>query len=372
MKNDICCICDGKTKKIDFKTNLSITSDARATQMPLEHYLCRVCGYIFVDINKRIDFTTFYSNDYEFLLEGMLEPATETGTYSEILADFFKEYISSYSGKKFFDIGAGKGTFIKAMHKIFPNLDYFALEPSKSYEILKKINFLKGSYNFFFNSSSFPEYYDYLSLIGVLEHVDNPKILLTQIKEIMHEESLLLIEVPNFQNNKSDLLTIDHISKFTEESITYLLKTLDFTIVDKRVSKMVPMQYIVKKEYKTANSTHYNIDFSDKAVKYLQKIIDDAKKIQDHDIAIYGQGLILDYLIYQGILSPDRIVCIVDDNNLYHGKMYKSYSIPIVNYEDLSQKYQDIRRIFLAMNDCYHEKVLDKLNGYEVYGLNMV
>ncbi|GAB1465755.1 hypothetical protein MASR2M54_12550 [Aliarcobacter cryaerophilus] len=100
--------------------------------------------------------------------------------------------------------------------KIDIKIKKYALEPSKAYKQLRTKSFLQEKYNNFFNSNDFVKQFDYISLIGVLEHVPNPKEFLIDIKNIMHEDSYILIEVPNFENNKSDLLTVDHLSKFTE------------------------------------------------------------------------------------------------------------------------------------------------------------
>ncbi len=363
-----CIICDSNIKNIEFKIEKSVSSDNRIINSPLSHSYCDNCGYVFIDFNKRVNYEKFYSVDYIFLPDGDVEPTLDDGKYSKYLTEFYSEVIENKKSNTFFDIGGGKGNFVQAIYNKFENLDIYALEPSQSFEKIKNKKFLKNSYNDFFISSNFSKSFNYLSLIGVLEHVPNPKEFLCDIKKIMTKESFLLIEVPNFKNNKSDLLTIDHLSKFTEESLTNLFKICGFAIFKKQILNSVPMQFIVQlcdninSISKTKIEKTVNI-----AATYLNNVINSINSIGDKKIAVYGQGLILDYLIGVKILDINNICCIVDDNSLYQGKKYKN-KIDIVNLEYFKSNYVNINDIFLAMNDCYHSKVKDKLNEFNIYG----
>lgn len=366
----MCLICSTQTTKLDYEVKQCVSSDARGVNTSLSHFFCTNCGYIFVDFDKRVNYEKFYVNDYTFLLDGDVEPVLDDGKYSENLVEFYQEVILNESSKKFLDIGAGKGNFAQAMHNKFFNLTIVALEPSKSYVHLVSKKFIKETHNCFFDSKNFTTSFDYLSLIGVLEHVPNPKLFLLDLKEIMHDHSLLLIEVPNFKNNKADLLTIDHLSKFTEESLINLFTATGFDVLKKRVTQSVPMQFIVqKKQIERVSYLSTNVEFFIKsAIDYIKKAIDDAVTINDKQITIYGQGLILDYLVYTNTFLIKNIACIIDDNKLYQGKKYKD-NVQIVDYVTFNQKYSHIDSVYLAMNDCYHNNVKDKLSNLHIYGV---
>jgi 2-polyprenyl-3-methyl-5-hydroxy-6-metoxy-1,4-benzoquinol methylase len=365
--DDICRVCAKKTTKIEFKLQDSVSSDAKFIHHAISHSYCNYCAYVFTDNENRIDYNEFYTKSYDFLLDGDVEPTIGEIKYSEYLVDFYSEFINKNDVKSFFDIGGGKGNFVSAVYDKFPQLKYSALEPSKSYEVLKQKSFISELYNNFFYSENFNKKYDYLSLIGVLEHVPNPKEFLLDIKNIMNKDSYLLIEVPNFKNNKADLLTIDHLSKFTEESITNLFNVTGFVIQKQQVLSTVPMQYIIKiGNIKDIVKGHITIDINN-AVAYLNKSFNDAKEIRDNNISLYGQGLVMEYLLGVGILSSENISCIIDDNPLYQGKKWKN-KISIIDFKTFEKKYKT-KNIFLSMNDCYHEKILSKLNNYDIYGM---
>jgi len=367
MKKYNCLICLDKTSEFDFSLKNSVSSDAKFFNKSIAHIYCNNCGYIFINPEKRLDINSFYELEYDFLLDGEVEPSVNEKKYSENLVDLYAPYIIDNSEKSFFDIGAGKGNLLEAFFSRFKNLKYTALEPSKAYHLLKNKKFIKECHNSFFNSSSFQHNFDFLSLIGVLEHVSDPKSFLLDIKKIMHKETLLLIEVPNFSNNKADLMTIDHISKFTDNSLTNIFNITGFEIVKKQIlSGVVPMQYIIKTS-DIKNLSKVNIKTSlNEAKKYLNNAFYDAKIINKEEIAIYGQGLILDYLLGSETLDIEKISCLIDDNPLYWGKLFKN-KIPIVDFDTFKKKY-NTKKIFLAMNDCYHNNLIIKLQDHNVFG----
>lgn len=362
-----CLICLDEIFEFNFSLKNSVSSDSKFFNKSIVHMYCNNCGYIFIKPEKRLDISSFYEMDYDFLLDGEIEPSLNEKKYSENLVDFFAPFIIRNSEKSFFDIGAGKGNLLEAFFSRFTNLKYTALEPSKAYHLLKNKKFINESYNSFFNSSNFKYKFDFLSLIGVLEHVPDPKLFLLDIRKIMHQETLLLIEVPNFLNDKADLMTIDHISKFTNQSLENIFNITGFEIVKKQIlSDSVPMKYIVKiSENKNLNKINIKPTLNE-AKKYLNNILSDAKKIQNEKIAIYGQGLIAVYLLGSKIFDAEKISCLIEDNPLYWGKLFKN-NIPIVDFNTFKIKYNN-KKIFLAMNDCYHNNVTIKLNEHDVYG----
>ena len=123
------------------------------------------------------------------------------------------------------------------------------------------------------------------------------------------------------------------------------------------------MQYVIKKSEVKDIITEDVTKYTNKAVEYLQKIIDDAKKLENKKIAVYGQGLILEYLIGSKILNIKNVTCIIDDNPLYHNKLWKN-TLPIFDFHTFEKKFHT-KKIFLAMSDCYHIKVTDKLSNYD-------
>jgi len=376
MSNNIkCSICDSICDSLDFKFKNSVTSDNRFIKKDISYSYCNNCDYIFVDYDKRIDLEKFYQKEYNFLLDSdEVEPEIDGVKYSEYLVTFFAEYIK-HENKNFLDIGAGKGNLIETFYKKFKNLNFFAIEPSSAYIKLNEKKYIKEKYHGFFNNDVFKNTkFDYITLVEVLEHVSNPKTFLLSICEIMNEESLMLIEVPNFKNHKSDLLTIDHLSLFTESNLIYLFNKCGLEVVKKNVSNRVPMQFIVKLnkckniDSDIINESNLSLILYEQATRYIKKVISDAVSVKNEPIAIYGQNIILDYLIGNEYLKLSNIECIINDNKHYQGEKKWNSKIDVVGVDDF-KKNTTTDNVLLAMNDCYHNKVMSKLENKKIYGI---
>lgn len=376
MSNNIkCTICDSNCESLVFKFKNSVTSDNRFVKKDISYLYCKACDYIFVDYNKRVDLEIFYKDDYDFLLDSNeVEPEIDGVKYSEYLVNFFSQYINDVNTKYMLDIGSGKGNLLESFYGRFKKLNYFAVEPSNAFLKLSEKEFIKEKHHGFFNEQVFNNMnFDYITLIEVLEHVPDPRSFLLSVSKIMNKDSLLLIEVPNFSNHKSDLLTIDHFSLFTENNLTNLLNICGFKVVKKNISNRVPMQFVVELNH-NANIDN-KIQFSneslllyEKAITYISKVIGDAVKLNNETIAIYGQNVLLDYLIGNEYLDISNIKCIINDNLHYQGEKKWNSKIDVVSFENFQENY-NTNNILLAMNDCYHDKIIEKLKNKNIYGV---
>lgn len=376
VKNNITCvICESNCESLGFNFKNSVTSDNRFIKKDISYSYCKSCDYIFVDYDKRVNLEKFYKDDYDFLLDNNeVEPAIDGVKYSEYLVSFFSPYISDTNTKNIIDIGSGKGNLLESFYTKFKQLNYFAVEPSHAFFKLNKKEFIKEKYYGFFNENIFDNVkFDYITLVEVLEHVPDPKSFLLSITKVMNEDALLLIEVPNFANHKCDLLTIDHFSLFTENNLTNLLNLCGFKIVKKNISNRVPMQFIVKLEKNIDIDNSINMSMEslliyEKAITYVSKVINDAIKLNNQPIAVYGQNILLDYLIGNNYLDISNIRCIVNDNIHYQGKKKWNSKIDVVSFENFQKNY-NLYNILLAMNDCYHDKIIMKLKNKNVFGV---
>lgn len=370
MHNRKCHICGKINDGEAFKTEGSVSSDSIYQPFSIHLTTCDHCGntYIIQDAIMRENLRMFYQQEYVFLLGTEAEEPCEITEqaalpYSESLVTFLLPHIDDIIHKRILDVGAGKGNFLNALHNKFPQIEKHAIEPSSAaFNRLSKLSFLKSCQNAFFTPSLYKERFDLLSLIGVLEHVFSPVEFLRDIKKVLRNpDSLVLAEVPNFTNNKSDLLTFDHLFKYTESSFENIVNLSGFSIVARRVDpKRVPMQFIVKSDTVRPVETSSGIKpFSDAHV-YVKYAISEAKKTSARKIAVYGQGLMLPYFLGTGVLEHENVRYIIDDNPLYQGSLYQG-KIPIVSLDEFSDSpHYGIEAIFLAMSDCYHEAVLSK------------
>lgn len=369
-----CLTCHNRlnTFKVNFKN--SITSDNRSIKKDVNYCYCNNCASITMNEDNIIDLEKHYEDDYNFLLENDdIEPVLDGLKYSEYIVELFDEYLSNDKKKKLLDIGSGKGNLIESFNKKYKNIKYHAIEPNyDAYQALIKKDYIKG-YKGFFSKDFFinGEVFDYITLIEVLEHVSNPLNFLKEIAKVMNQKSLLFIEVPLFNNHKSDLLTIDHINMFTEKNIKNLFALAGFEIIKENISNRVPMQFIIKisSSSKTINLLKENpADILSQSQDYIDKVLKDVSGLKDKKLSVYGQNVVIDYLVDNNFIDINNITCMINDNPAYQGKNKWRNKIDVISFDEfISKKYT--KDIFLSMNDVYHKNVKAKLSGYNLLGL---
>ncbi len=175
--------------------------------------------------------------------------------YTEAEITFFKnkikekEYIinkffQNDSPKSIIDVGCGEGWAVNYFKKLgweITGLDFsdFGIKKFNSQYVEY---FIKGdvmeNIDLLINEN---KKYDVVLLDHVYEHVTDPIEIVEKIKEVLNENGLLIINVPNdfsmlqnylMQTGKVDkeywFAPPDHISYFTRNSLCKLLKTLNF------------------------------------------------------------------------------------------------------------------------------------------------
>lgn len=375
MTTDTCPLClTAAATAIASSLNGSVTSDYRYFGFALTYKHCAHCGYIYRDRDDRIDNASYYENDYELALdteesERMIFDG-EGSTYSDYLVSFLAACVRQPQGKTCLDIGAGKGNFVSSLHRAFPEMGISAIEPSRSYQVLQNKKYLRHAYNAFFSSRDFSgEHFDYINMSEVLEHVMAPLQFLTEVKSIMKDDGLLMISVPNVENDRYDFLSPDHISRFTPASLNNLMNVAGFEVLRSDVlPRSASMLIVVKKSPARPVNKNHSTDSINAALTLIERAIADAKRISSEKVVFYGQGLIITYLLGCGIVSPGNITCIIDDNTMYQGKKWKRF-VDIISLDVFLALKKDVGNIFLAMNECYHQQVIAKIpKGFFIFG----
>ena len=146
--------------------------------------------------------------------------------------------------KSLLDIGCGYGTFIDFMDK--HGWEVQGLEPSNvAYNLAKQkgLNVFNGTLEDFCNINY--KKYSCINLNNVLEHLENPVNVLRVCKNMLNDDGIIRIKVPNDFNqlqfiankkvkNKNWWIAYpDHINYFTFSSLGKILKDLDFKIIHK-------------------------------------------------------------------------------------------------------------------------------------------
>ncbi len=137
------------------------------------------------------------------------------------------------------DLGCGKGLFLLFLKKLkFKHLVGIETSQSRS-EFAKKLTGLDISTDFYAGGPVFNKKYDVITMIHVLEHIENPYIFLDSlINDALNSSGKVFIEVPNIQSLSSRIagntwahFTPEyHVNHFTLLSIITYCSTRDLSI----------------------------------------------------------------------------------------------------------------------------------------------
>lgn len=156
--------------------------------------------------------------------------------------DIFNQ--TNYNGKKILDIGCNEGTYSIIFSKKGFEVDAFDIcDLTIAKNLNKKYNTDVNFFNMSVENISLGKKYDYVFCSEVLEHIDNQKQALEELKKVMSDKTILILSVPNvlsiygilkyfyaFVKSLFDIRKIDPHEKFPFLRVINLFKRSGFKI----------------------------------------------------------------------------------------------------------------------------------------------
>lgn len=215
--------------------NSSLYSKKGQFGLPTHVVICKSCGFSYLNprwTKERYD--EFYRNEYDkFYRPEVINANDERYRYKsiEVILNRLRKHKVRSSFTNVLDIGAGMGhALIYLKEKQYLNGDADAIEPSdncKLFLLKNKINHISGDvYSDWQKGKS--NHYDFILMRHVLEHFHDPYLVLQKAREVLSENGLIYIAVPDAFFPTKPLRThffrIVHISYFSKNSLSNLLK----------------------------------------------------------------------------------------------------------------------------------------------------
>lgn len=203
---------------------------------PLQYLICQNCGFVFQDsqTSQAAD-PDFYQQTYRRIYQASEDP-TPKDLYQQTQRAFNQaEWLKSLNHNKFsdiVDIGASSGILLETFAKNF-GAQVVGVEPGNAYRALAEAKGIPMHASIEALISTKPRHFDLVTLMHVLEHLERPLQVLTQIRqELLADNGLLLIEVPNFYAH--DSYELAHLSCFTEHTLNEIMQQAGFEPVASR------------------------------------------------------------------------------------------------------------------------------------------
>jgi SAM-dependent methyltransferase len=196
--------------------------------------ICKQCSLVFTNpIPVQETYYSFYTDDYEKYYGKATATKPELSNVSPIFS-ILSKFIDIKSSH-YLEIGPGRGGTLYHANKLFKRV--IGVEPSIEFS-----NLLSNEYNLKVITNTFEgfvsdnnEEVDVVGMFHVFEHIYDPYKALVSIREVLRENGLVVIEVPNilkpFRNLDTYFLRYVHLFNFSPLTLKSLLIKCGFDIL---------------------------------------------------------------------------------------------------------------------------------------------
>lgn len=225
LEQALCPLCGSSKTRLFEKT--------QSFGFPVDYFLCQDCGFVFQDARQsQAADPDFYQETYRKIYQANEEPTSKDLFQQNQRAlnqsTWLKEHGYTHFGR-ILDIGASSGLLLDTFRKEF-QAEVVGVEPGNAYRALaeQKNIAMFSSIEQLLESS--PEGFNLVTLMHVLEHLENPIQVLLKIREqLLASDGNLLIEVPNFYAH--DSYELAHLSCFSQHTLKEMLRQAGFKVV---------------------------------------------------------------------------------------------------------------------------------------------
>ncbi len=201
--------------------------------LKLIYYQCETCGFIFQSPkNSNTLDPDFYSETYRKIYQDSAEPTPKDlwvqQKRAEVLLSTVKTLIFGEPDRHL-DIGASSGLLLETFKQAY-GCESVGIEPGIAYREFAERQGLEmyPSIDSLLKPES--QRFDFISIIHVLEHLENPLETLQTIRTaLLKENGYLLIEVPNFYFH--DSYELAHLTCFTPHTLKEIVKQAGYQIL---------------------------------------------------------------------------------------------------------------------------------------------
>ena len=349
-----------------------------------KHYdivACNNCGFIFNNTNwKQKDYdkyyseTTKYSNNFTSGAGGISQ--NDLKKYNYVIGKI-KNIINKDSS--IIDIGCAKGGLLQTLKNRGYNNLYGIEASNDAIKNLKKYN-IDGKSISIFNIKNINKKFDVVILTQVLEHIYDLAFIKNIIYDILNENGILYIDIPDSTSyiinklNSYYYFDLEHINHFSTKTLEYLFDNLSLietgNVIFDNVSNIKAYTIYgifqknnnIKKIHKIKDISSINkmieyINYSNKTDKYNITNIDNTKSTYCWGFGAYLRRLLLDDRYFNNI----KISGIIDKNESFKGMKilnYKNDEIPIFT-PDIINNNNDANIILTSV--LYSEQIENDL-----------
>jgi len=360
-----CPVCDSVESKTLYQQHFSQMSSG-SLLAGYDVVVCRSCGFGFAsNIPDQTVFDAYYREMSKYEHQGRLGQVSEYDLARfQATASILKTFLLD-SRTRILEIGCATGTLLSLLKESgYENV--LGVDPSpvcaETARRLYGIRVLTST----LSEMTFPnESFDFLILVGVLEHVCDLGTALSRLWNILSSDGRIYVAVPDAsryaegEDAPFQEFSVEHINFFGPVSLTNLMARHGFRQifcqqglfqVNYRTTTPV-IHAIYEKDTLTFSGASFTpevqtepgliayIDHSRQVDDHIRKVIDEIAS-SGKPIIVWGAGTHTLRLLATSRLAEANIVAFVDSNPHYQGKQLKG--IPIISPADVKGRSEPI------------------------------
>lgn len=346
----------------------------KSSNISFDLLICVDCGHIQKKILTDWSANQYYDNNYQYQIDDgeelfFSEQGVESQLRSASQYSIFKKITNKVSFSSALDIGSGRGLFLKRAVDSLPHVKFSCFEMSENYRsYLEKIVPPENITIKYINNLP-KNYFDIITALDVLEHVDNIDSFMKDIKRLLNKGGYLFLQVPDLEKATFDWLLADHLSHFHIRTLTQLLSIYGFevikicnTFIDGAIQVLARQVNLTKNYSNVVDQNPLSITFFENHQKYYNKYLNFTAEVWKNfnKICIFGTGTAASIIPIYCNINVNKIYSFIDQNPYRIGKTHLNK--PIISIESIPR---DIDAIFLGVSPQNVSTIMNVMNKWQ-------
>jgi SAM-dependent methyltransferase len=210
-------------------------------RMGLRTVGCSGCGLVLTNPRPSSErMKKFYAEEYRCFYTGYQKPSDEyvakfgRAERAEHHALYLSRAGALRSGMRVLDVGCAEGSLLKAIGDLFPDAERYGVEPNREFvafaEQRAKLRRVWPTIESVLSDAAAPPF-DLVTLVHVLEHVNQPVEVLSGLCSKLAEGGRLYVDVPDIGAYRDiNMLHVAHLFHFSERTLAFTARKAGFEI----------------------------------------------------------------------------------------------------------------------------------------------
>ena len=335
----LCNICHSVVQKtLGLDSERNVTSLGRILCTDAEVFVCKTCSHSQTETS--VDLLKYYAKDYKTLSafadeDDLYEIRGDRLIFrNQHMADLLIQKLPDLNGD-ILDYGSGKSLVMKYYKEKTGREEIYIYDVSQDYIKFWETFIPTSQYSCFDLPELWKGKFRLVTSFFSMEHVSNPLKELSAIRRVLSEDGILYLVIPNmFSSNAADMLVVDHVQHFSEQSMKRLLCSGGFALIEVDHTSHIQASIYIAKSVLEIDSEHQtDLSMIEHSVQECSAISEFwlsvnksvrqfEKELADRDCRGYyiiGAGVIGTH-IYLQLKYPERLIGFIDSNEFKRQK----------------------------------------------------